>query len=74
MPIRNFVQPFIQPGAFGPEMITVMTGVLETACKELGDAGRSATVRETVAGRIVAAATLGERDHARLLKAARSGR
>jgi hypothetical protein len=61
---------FIGPGAFGPEMIAVMTGVLEAACKKLGGAGRSATVRETIAGRIIAAAKLGERDPARLLEAA----
>jgi hypothetical protein len=54
-------------------MIAVMTGVLEHACQELGDAGRSATARETVAGRIIGAAKLGERDPARLLEAG-SGR
>jgi hypothetical protein len=63
MPIRSF----IGPGAFGPEMIAA--GVLEAACKELGDAGRSATVRDTIAGRIIAATKLGERDPARLLEA-----
>jgi hypothetical protein len=38
--------------------------------KELHDAGQSNVVREVIAGRIIAAAKLGERDPVRLLAAA----
>src|SRR6267378_2802221 len=54
MPIR----PFIRTEAF------------EAACKELDEAGQPKMAREVIAGRIIAAAKLGERDAARLLAAA----
>jgi hypothetical protein len=61
MPIR----PFIQPGAFEPEVLAVMGEVFEAACKERPNVAPGA-----IAQRIVTAAQLGERDPARLRKAA----
>jgi len=58
----------MQPGAFEPEAIAVMSEAFEAAIKELQDTGD--VMREVIAGRIIAAATLGERDPARLLVAA----
>ena len=73
MPIRSF----IQPGAFDPETIAVMIEALEAACKELRETGQLQVTREVVAGRIIAAAKLGERDRKRdsrpTLRAAYSG-
>jgi hypothetical protein len=66
MPIR----PFIRSGAFEPEVVAVMSEAFEAACTELNEAGQPKVAREVVAGRIIAAARLGERDPARLLKAA----
>jgi hypothetical protein len=66
MPIR----PFIRSGAFEPEVIAVMSEAFEAACTELNEDGQPKVAREVVAGRIIAAARLGERDPARLLKAA----
>jgi hypothetical protein len=66
----------MQPGAFGPEAIAAMSDALDAALKELQN-GRSDVqsdvVRETIAGRIIGAARLGERDPARLRAAALSG-
>ena len=70
MPIR----PFIQPGAFAPEAIAVMSEAFEAALKALQDTGQPNVVREVIAGRIIAAAKLGERDPVRLREAALSGR
>jgi hypothetical protein len=66
------IRSFIQPGAFEPEAITIMSEAFEAAIKELQDPAD--VMREVVAGRIIAAATLGERDPARLLAAALSRR
>jgi hypothetical protein len=66
MPIR----PFIRTGAFEPEVVAAMTEAFEAACKELDEAGQPKMAREVIAGRIIAAAKLGERDAARLLAAA----
>jgi hypothetical protein len=67
----------MQPGAFGPEAIAAMSDALDAALKELQNIGRcdvhSDVVRETLAGRILGAARLGERDPARLRAAALSG-
>jgi hypothetical protein len=62
---------FIQPGAFEPEAIEAMSEAFESAVKELQDTGD--VMREVVARRIIAAATLGERDPARLREAALTG-
>ena len=70
MPIR----PLIQASAFDPEAIAVMSEAFEAACKELNDTGRPNVAREVIAGRIIAAAKLGERDPVRLREAALSGR
>jgi hypothetical protein len=66
MPIRSF----IAPGAFDPETIATMSEVLEAACEKVGDTDQPEVAREVIAGRIIAAAKLGERDPARLLEAA----
>jgi hypothetical protein len=66
MPIR----PFIRSGAFEPEAIAVMSEAFEAACKELDEAGQPKVAREVIAGRIVAAARLGECDPVRLREAA----
>jgi hypothetical protein len=68
------IHSLMQPGAFGPEAIAVMGDALDDALKELQYIGQSdvqsEAVRETIAGRIIGAARLGERDPARLLEAA----
>jgi hypothetical protein len=67
------IHSLMQPGAFGPEATAVMGDALDAALKELQDIGQSDVVRETIAGRIIGAARLGERDPARLRAAALSG-
>jgi hypothetical protein len=70
MPIRTS-----QPGAFDPEAIAAMSEVLGAAYEKLGgDFDQPEVAREVIAGRIIAAAKLGERDPARLLEAALRGR
>jgi hypothetical protein len=66
MPIRTF----IQSGAFDPEAIAAMTEAFDAACEMLGDIQEPEVRREVIAGRIIAAARLGERDPSRLLEAA----
>jgi hypothetical protein len=66
MPIRTFTQP----GAFDPEAIAAMTEAFDAACEKLGDIDQPEVAGERIAGRIIAAAKLGERDPARLLAAA----
>jgi hypothetical protein len=66
MPIRTF----IQPGAFDPEAIAAMGEAFDAACNELQNTDQPEVTREVIAGRIIAAARLGERDTARLLEAA----
>jgi hypothetical protein len=66
MPIRSF----IQPGAFDPEAIGAMIEAFDAACQKLGGIDPPEVAREVIAGRIIAAARLGERDPARLLEAA----
>jgi hypothetical protein len=61
MPIRSF----IAPGAFDPETIAAISEVLEAACERVGDTNQPEVAREVIAGRIIAAAKLGE--HAPLL-------
>jgi hypothetical protein len=69
MPIRSL----IQPGAFDPEAIAAMGDALEAALKELQESGQPDVVREILAGQIIGAARLGERDPGRLRAAALSG-
>jgi hypothetical protein len=68
MPIRSF----IQPGAFDPEAIAAMKEAFEAALKELQDTGQR-VARDVIAGRIIAAARIGERDPVRLRAAALAG-
>jgi len=68
MPMRS------NPGVFfEPEVIALMSEAFEAACKILRDAGQPQVVREAIAGRIIAAASIGERDPARLQAAALVG-
>jgi hypothetical protein len=69
MPIRSF----IQPGAFDPEAIAAMSEAFEAALKELQDTGQRTVARDVIAGRIIAAARIGERDPVRLRAAALAG-
>lgn len=71
MPIRSSLNPGV---FFEPEAIAVMSEALQAACEVLHDVGQRDVVREAIAGRIIAAATLGERDPARLRAAALTGR
>jgi len=64
------IDSFMRPGAFDPETVAAMTEAFDAACKELQGADQPEVMREVIAGRIVAAARLGERDPARLLEAA----
>jgi hypothetical protein len=66
------IQSVMQRGAFDPEAIAAMTEVFDAACGKLGDVDQPEVAREVIAGRIIAAARLGERDPARLLEAALS--
>jgi hypothetical protein len=66
MPIR----PFIRSGVFEPDVIAAMSEAFEAACKELDEGGQPKVAREVIAGRIIAAARVGERDPARLRAAA----
>jgi hypothetical protein len=59
---------------FEPEVIGLMSEVLETACELVPDAGQNEVVREVIARRIIAAASVGERDPVRLRAAALAGR
>ena len=58
------------PGAFEPDAVAAMSEAFEAACEVLQDAGQLEVVRETIAKRIIAAATTGERDPVRLRAAA----
>jgi hypothetical protein len=60
----------IQSGAFDPEAIAAMTEAFDAACQEVGDNDQPEVTREVIAGRIIAAARLDERDPVRLLEAA----
>jgi hypothetical protein len=61
---------FMPPGAFDPETVAAMSEAFEAACEVLQDAGEPEVVCEIIAKRIVAAATVGERDPVRLRAAA----
>ena len=66
VPIRTFTQP----GAFDPKAIAAMTEAFDAACEKLSDTDQPEVTREVIAGRIIAAAKLGERDPIRLQEAA----
>ena len=71
MPIRSLLNPGV---FFEPEVIALMSEAFEAACKVLRDVGKHKVVREVIARRIMAAASLGERDPVRLRAAALAGR
>jgi hypothetical protein len=60
----------LQNSAFEPELIAVMTGAFEDACRELRLASRTDARRDIVAKRIIEAAQTGERDRRRLAQSA----
>jgi hypothetical protein len=64
------IDSFMQPGAFDSETVAAMSEAFDAACEKLGDTDQPEVGREAIAGRIMAAARLGERDPARLLEAA----
>ncbi len=65
----------LRPGVFfEPEVIGLMSEALEAACKLLPDASQNEMVREVMARRIIAVASIGERDRVRLRAAALAGR
>jgi hypothetical protein len=68
MPTRFNPGVFFEPEAIGP-----MSDALEAVCNVLPDASESHVVREAIAGRIIAAASMGERDPFCLRAAALSG-
>ena len=58
------------PGTFEPKAVAAMSEAFEAAYEVLQDAGEQHVVREIIAKRIIAAATVGERDPVRLRAAA----
>jgi hypothetical protein len=62
---------FMEDGRFEPEVIAAMSKAYEASLQELPDNAQPEVARELIAGRIIAAARLGECDPARLLIAAR---
>jgi hypothetical protein len=66
MPPRSF----IDPRAFDPEAIEAMTKAFDAACEKMANTNQPEVAREIIAGRIIAAAKLGDRDPTRLLEAA----
>ena len=64
------VHSYIASGAFEPEALAAMSEAFEAACEVLHDTSQPDDVREVIAGRIIAAAKLGERDPVRLREAA----
>lgn len=64
------IDSFMQPGAFDTEAVAAMSKAFDAACEKLSETDQPEVTREVIAGRIVAAARLGERDPARLLEAA----
>jgi hypothetical protein len=63
MPLRSC-------GGFEPEALAEMAEILDAAYNQLQGTGAREIVRERIARRIIAAASLGERDRGRLLEAA----
>jgi len=67
------IDPSLEQGVFGPEATAAMGEAFDTAFKELHCAGEPEVVRELIAKRIIASASMGELDPARLRTAALSG-
>ena len=64
------IRSLVRPGEFDPEAIAAMVEAFHAAYKALDDAGQPKIVLEIIAQRIIEAARCGERDPARLVKAA----
>ena len=65
---------YLEPGAFDPETIALMSEAFAAAVKELqGDTGQPQIVLEVIAQRIITALRAGERDPDRLRAAALAG-
>ncbi len=71
MPVRSSLNAGV---FFEPEEIAVISRAFEAVCETLQNAGEPNVGREAIAGRIIAAASAGERDPARLQAAALAGR
>jgi hypothetical protein len=69
--IRAFLNP--SDGIFDDHATRVMGEAFEAARKKLHSAGQSQIVFETIAARIIAAASKGERDPVRLRNAGLAG-
>jgi len=65
------IDPSLEQGVFGPEATAAMGEAFDTAFKDC--AGQPEVVRELIAKRIIASASMGELDPARLRTAALSG-
>ena len=61
---------FQQDERFEPQAIAAMSKAYKAALKELHDTGQPELVLEIIAERIIASASIGERDPIRLRKAA----
>ena len=64
------IRSLVAPGEFDPEALEVMVKAFDAAYKALDDSGQPKIVLEIIAERIVEAASRGERDPVRLVKAA----
>jgi hypothetical protein len=67
------IHSFVQPGVFESEAIAAISETFDAACKELNDTGQPQIVLEVIAERIIAAASIGERDPVRSREAALLG-
>ena len=56
------IRAFIEDGAFGPEVISVMAAAFEDVCKALDVSGRSDVTKETIATKIIELVRGGETD------------
>jgi hypothetical protein len=64
------IRSLVAPGEFDPEALEAMVEAFDAAYKALDDSGQPKIVLEVIAQRIIEAARCGERDPARLVKAA----
>ncbi|HMF07246.1 MAG TPA: hypothetical protein VKE72_09585 [Methylocella sp.] len=67
------IDPSTEPGVFEPEATAAMGEAFDAALKEVRDAGEPEGIRELIAKRIIASASKGEVDPARLRAAALGG-
>jgi hypothetical protein len=64
------IRSFVTPGLFDPETLAVLDEAFDAAVEALDDMGQSKMVLKILAQRIIDAASRGERDPVRLVKAA----